>query len=651
MDIIISDNWLRDYLQTKAAPQPIAKYVSLCGPSVEKVNQVDNDYLYHVEITTNRIDSVSVYGFAREVAAILPRFGMAAKLKPLSPNRNFKQVDNLPFTILSDDKLVNRTIGVVLTNIKNWQTPGWMSKRLTSCGIRSLNAVVDITNFVMLEVGHPSHAFDYDKIKNNKFIIRESKKGEKVTSFDGKTHELHGGDIVFDDGKGEIIDLPGIIGTKNSVVDKNTKRVFFFIDNNDPARIRKTSMGLAIRTVAASINEKGVDPELGETAIYRGIELFRQICGAEVASKVFDNYPKPYKKKKIILDKSFIDENLGVIIAKEEIETYLTPLGFECSWQKDKKLFVGIPSFRANDMNIPEDVVEEIARIYGYHNIPSELMKGSLPNPLHKTVFPIESLIKQTLKALGGTEVYTLSLVPKEYVGDNALKLLNPLGKDTEYLRTSLKPSLIHAANQNKSVNDIFHQFEMANVYLSGKDDLPEERMTLGGIFYGYSYRQSKGIIENLLSELNVNAEFVPEDSQGFRPSRRINIKSAKTILGEFGILENDDFIYYGLDTKRLIDAYNPHPSFKSIPKYPPQIEDLTLVLPERTKVGNVVQTIKVTDQNINKVELTDIFKNAYTFRINYQNPKKTLTNDEVEKIREKILKNVKLKFGALQKL
>lgn len=649
MDIIISDKWLRDYLITPAKPDQIAEYVSLCGPSVEKVEKIDGDYLYHTEITTNRIDTVSVYGFAREVAAILPNFKIPAKLKPITSHKNFKTIDDLSFNIVSNNKLIRRTIGVVLTNIKNWQTPSWMKNRLEVCGLRSLNAVVDITNYVMIELGHPSHAFDYDKIKNKKFIIRESEKGEIITSFDGKTYILAGGDIVFDDGEGEIIDLPGIIGTKNSVVDNNTKRVFFFIDNNDPKHIRNTSMNLAIRTVAATINEKGVDPELGEIAIFRGIELFRQICSADVASKIFDNYPEPYKEKTIQIKKDFIDKNLGIKISKEEIEKYLSRLQFKTGWSKDT-LSVIIPSFRSDDINIPEDLIEEIARMYGYHNIPSVLMSGELPDPLYKTDFPAESAIKQTLIALGGSEIYTLSLVPAEFAKQNAYKLTNPLGKDSEYLRTSLCPSLVQAAELNKKADDPLHLFEMANIYLPIKSSLPDEKIYLGGIFINYGYREAKGVIETFLSALNIKINFILEDSQGFQASRHTVIKSGDVILGEFGITENYEFIYYEFDVQKLIEYRKPFPSFKPLPKYPPQIEDTTFLLPDKTKVGDLIHSIKSIDNSISDVQLCDIYKNAYTFRIYYQNPLKTLTNEDVNIIRNKIYKILEVKYGVLPK-
>lgn len=630
MDIIISDNWLREYLETKATPKQIAEFVSLCGPSVEKLEEKDGDVLYHVEITTNRIDCAGVYGFAREVSAILPRFGISAKLKPLSPNIHVQSIDNLSFTIIGNNKLVKRSMGVVLTDIKNWKTPSWMKQRLISCGVRSLNAVVDITNYVMLETGHPSHAFDYDKIKNKKFVIRESKKGEKVTSFDEKTYTLLGGDIIFDDGDGEIIDLPGIIGTKNSVVDPKTNRVFFFIDNNDPAHIRRSSMTHAIRTMAATINEKGVDPELSKIAMYRGIELFTKICKAEISSKVFDNYDSPYKTKTILINKDFIDKSLGIEISKEEIEKYLTSLCFKPKWTKNN-LSVMVPSFRSDDINIPEDIVEEIARIYGYHNLPSNLMSGKLPNQTYRTNIPMEFTIKNILKALGGYEIYTLSLVPNNYVSNDGLRLKNPMGSDTEYLRTDLSHSLIEAVKNNTGNYERLFLFELANIYIPNGNDLPSEKMTLGLIMDGYKYYEVKGILETLITT-ELHAEFHIQKTE---MTNILNIVSNGSEIGYIN-LKDDGLIIAEIDVEKMLKNAKEFSSFVKIPKHPPQIEDLTIKLKHGVEVGKVIECIK-TCFDVSGVELIDVYNNSYTFRIFYQDMDRTLSDVDVKKIREDI--------------
>jgi phenylalanyl-tRNA synthetase beta chain len=646
MNIQILHSWLLEYLDTNATPAKIGEYLSLCGPSIERIEKCGNDWVYDIEVTTNRVDMMSVYGIAREAAVILPQFGVKASLKPLNPVKPSTPKESLPFILKPNEKLVTRTMAVVLNNIQNWKTPIWMKTRLEASGIRSLNAVVDITNYVMTEVGHPCHAFDYDLIKSHTIMIRESKKGEKIVGLDNKTYALPVGSIVFDDSTGAIIDLPGIMGTKNTVVNDNTKQVLFFIDNNDPIRIRKTSMTTGIRTVAATLNEKGVDPELAEIALLRGVELYKQVCQAEVASKVYDVYHKAYKPKSVQVTKTFIDERLGIEVTKARIETILKDLGFGAKWNKEL-LTVTVPSFRAQDVTIPEDIVEEVARIYGYHNLPSELMTGKIPDPLPDAPFDFELKTKRILQMFGGVEVYTISLVSAKDVDPKvALKTRNPLGSDTEYLRTSLAPSLIHAAKENSGEKESFHLFEMANVYLPRKRDLPEEKIILAGIFANTSFRNAKGVVEGLLRELHIEYSFEVENAEYFVPNTRLSIKHAKKEIGRFGQLENGGNLYYQFEVEELRKAHKPMPKYKSISKYPAQVEDITLGISERMKVGDVITAIVDTDKLIADVDLKDVFENAYTFRVSYQNPQKTLTDKEVEEVRMRVLENLKRKFG-----
>lgn len=648
MNIQILDSWLREYLITQATPKQIAEKLSLCGPSVEKIQKYENDWLYDIEITTNRVDMMSVYGIAREASAILKQFGIKANLKRYSFGTPKIPSKSLPLTIKSDKNLIYRTMGVILTDIKNWQSPGWMATRLNASGIRSLNSVVDITNYVMTELGHPMHVFDYDKIPKSTIIIRESKKGEKIVSLENKEYSLAGGDIVFQATNGAIIDLPGIIGTKNSVVSNNTKRVLFFIDNNDPVRIRKSSMSLAIRTVAANLNEKGVDPELGKVSMLRAIELAQKITKARVASKIYDNYVLVNKPKTVETTHEFIENRLGIKVDKARISSILNSLEFGSEWS-GKKLAVKVPSYRARDISLPEDIVEEIARIYGYHNIPSILMGGKIPDPPENTPFEFEMKIKQSLKSLGGIEVYTLSLVSKQDVAIGSLKLTNPLGADSEYLRTTLAPSLIKAASQNLGEREPYHLFEMANIYKPQKGNLPEEKMTLGGVFSNYEYREAKGVIEGLLDELRLEYQLVQSDQSLFLPSRGLVVECHGEIVGKFGITINVNIIYYEFEIEKLRKNYKNVSLYKPIPKYPPQIEDITFTLPEKTRVGDIISLIVSVDKSTNSVELTDIYKNSYTFRIYYQDPDKTLNNEDVKTIRENFLKKLK-KVGVAQK-
>lgn len=645
MNILIPDEWLRSILKTDATSKQIAEYLSLCGPSVEKIEKVNGNFIYHIEITTNRVDTASVVGIAKEALAILPNFGKKAMLKLYKSKKTYSFTDKVNYLNTSvDPKLCSRFTAVLIKNVVIKKSPKYLVERLELSGVRAINNVVDISNYIMHEYGQPVHTFDFDKIRGARMTLRQSKKGETIKTLDGTSHNLPGGDIVIEDGERRLIDLAGIMGGENSSIDESTKNVLLFVQTYNPVNIRKTSMSLALRTEAVTLFEKGLDSENVSSAILKGVYLFEILTGGRPEKNILDIYPQPYKKVSLSLPYSFIKNKIGVAIEKKGITKYLNPLGFEPKWQKDL-LTVSIPSSRISDISIKEDIVEEIARLYGYHNLPSKLMTGTIPDPLTNSPFDLEMKIKLTLKGFGASEVYTSSLVPKSFVSQSALKLKNPLGKETEYLRNSLMPSLIQASKEN-SGEKRFHLFEIANIYLTKVNNLPLEEMTLAGIFSGYEYREAKGQIEAFLHSLNISYHEKTEDSHGFRPSARLLLTSKKGYIGEFGILE-EGYLYYEFSLAKLMDVHEKTKLFTAIPKYPSQVEDITFRLPEKTKAGEVLTTIKSGNKLIYDAKLTDVYQNSYTFRIWYLDTKKTLTNEEVAGIRSKIIKEIKEKYLA----
>lgn len=639
MDIKIPHSWLKDHLETKATPLKIGECLALCGPSFEKLTKDGNDQVYEIEVTTNRVDSASVRGIAQEAAAILPQFGISAKLKPFNPTLPKISVTNpSKLNIKIDTKLNNRVMAVVIDNVSaDAKSPLWMRERLERSGVRSLNLLVDITNYVMLEVGHPTHVFDYEKIKNISF--RLSKKGERVTTFDNKTYTLPGNDIVIADSSGEIIDLPGIMGTKNSVVSKDTKKIIFFIDNNDPVLMRKTSLTLGIRTMAVQLNEKGVDPELASAALARGIELYVSLAKGKIVSQIYDFYPKKVKTKTMTVSLSFINSLVGIEISATRVQQILKSLGFGIKSKNKDELIITIPTSRISDIAIPEDIVEEVSRIYGYHNIPSILMKGAIPTDINTKIFNFENLVKSYLQGFGAVEVYTISLVSKEEAGDAPLKLKNPLGDDTKYLRTTLFYTTIRSLKENKNEDQPIHIFEMANVYLARRGELPREQMMLSGGFANTNYRQAKGVIEALLESLHIQVKFTQVD-QG------AEILVEKEVIGKIGPVGANLF-YYEFDMSLLQKHYKAYLPYQEPARYPAQIEDMTFVFSQNITVGDVIEEIKNTDKLVRKVELNDVYKDSYTFRIWYQAKNKTLTDKEVKDIRLKVIKLVANKFSG----
>lgn len=655
MDIKFLDSHLREHLETNAKPQDIARVISLTSASIERVEKIGSDFIYSAEITTNRPDMASVRGIAREASTVLPQFGFGAKLSPLNlKTPKIELAKPLSISIVNDAKLVYRICAIVM-EIELKDSPKYIKERLEAAGIRSINNLIDITNYVMLEMGHPTHVFDYDRLTTKKLVIRESKKGEKITTLDKKEHILSGGDIVADNGKGEIVDLLGVMGTLNSVVTQDTKRALFFIDNNDPWRIRKTSMGLGIRTEAASLNEKGVDPELTYDSLLRGVELYKKFANAKIASEVIDIYKVKIKPKTIKIAAEKISSLIGVNISQKKSSEILKSLGFKVTEQGDI-LSVIPPSSREKDVTLEEDVVEEIARVYGYHNIPTLLPVFERHQYYHQDKNPFfwETKIKDTLKYWGFTEIYTYSMVSEKELDkplDQIVTIKNPLDLDHVHMRTNITKSIELVLDENKTMEDI-KIFELSNVYIKQNKDLPRETLNLALLIKGKfdgrkaDYFTAKGIFEQLAVSFGVKGityEEYLEDGFG----AYINLFDFE--LGE--IIVRKDYVTMEINFDTFRKYANSKKTYNPLPKYPPIIEDLALNIESQIKTGDIIELIKKQSQLIYEVTLFDSFENTRTFHIVYQDKNKNLTNIDVEKIRKKILQSLSSKFSAKLKV
>ncbi len=649
MDIKILDSWLRDHLKTEAKPNEIAKALSLTSASIEQIEPWNShDFIYHVEVTTNRPDMASIIGLAREAAAVLPRFEIPATFIPaqaVKPHNTSLQKEQID--IKNDDTLVRRVCAVIL-EVEMHESPQFMKDRLEASGTRSLNNLIDITNYVMHEIGHPTHAFDFDRLTTKKLIIRPSQKGETIVTLDKKKHTLLGGDIVADNGEGEIIDLLGVMGTENSVITNSTKRVLFFIDNNDPQRIRKTSMSLAIRTEAAGLNEKDVDPELAMPALLRGIELYQQYANAKVISDIFDIYPKKLKPKVVTVTKSKISQVIGIAIPIQQSINILQILGFTIKELKDT-LEVSVPSWRNKDITIEEDVIEEIARVFGYHNIPSELPSFTIATPFHQETnqFFWEDRVKDAMKYWGFNETYTYSMVSEKlYEGplEEAVIIDNPLDTDHIYMRKTVLPSLLEVARENAGKEKI-KLFEIANVYHKKQFDLPNEVLTFAALWKqdGISFYHLKGIVEQLAKDCGIqNLQFKDLTKGGVGA----DIYIGNDFLGNIEVLESN-MVSFELNFVIFQKHSTLKKVFTPIPKFPPVIEDLALIIDPSVKTGDIIKEIKKQSDLITSVDLLDQFENSRTFHIIYQNQNQNLTDLEIESIREKIITSVSQTFQA----
>lgn len=657
MNIKIPVSWLRDYLKTDAAAKTIARDLTLSGPSVERIEKQGDDYIFDIEVTTNRPDAFSVFGIAREANAILTYNKQKSKLQnPEGINLNLdpdiKEKLNLDVTV-TDPKLCPRFTAIIVSNIKIAPSPAVVRNRLTACGIRPINNVVDITNYVMLETGQPMHAFDFDKIKRAKMTLRATREGEKLTTLDGKIHKLPKGAIVIEDAS-RIIDLCGIMGGENSQITRRTKNVLLFAQSYDPLTIRKTTQILATRTEAAARFEKGVDLENILPVLSRAVFLAKKNAGAKIASELIDIYPKKQTAQKVTLSIAKLNKYLGIEIDPAKAAGILTLLGFKVTTQA-AQISALAPSWRAQDIAGDVDLVEEIARVYGYHNLPSKLPQGEVPKRKDSNLKDVIGL-KNSLKMLGLTEAISYSIISKDLLqstgvsAKNAVELANPLTEEWQFMRPSLIPSLVDTVAKNQNLKPNLGLFEIAKTYIPSKNNLPKQDLYLAVVTTESDFFKIKGLTENIIECLSKNPRFqkLQTEDNFFDQNQSAIIKIGETIVGKLGILNSNFLNHFQLEIpvsalelnlSTIYDLPSTVRSFHPLPKYPPVVEDISAIFSQNTPVSAIVQEAKGATELVKKVEIIDIFENekigegkkSVTLRLTYQKTSATPTQEEVE--------------------
>jgi phenylalanyl-tRNA synthetase beta chain len=665
MNILIPDRWLRQHLDTKATTTQIRECLSLCGPSIERINTVGKESVYDVEVTTNRVDMMSVRGIAREASVILPQFGIPARMIPIEiDNRVNESNKPLGISIENNPALCRRIIAVKLDGITDKKSPLEISEFLTLVGERPISAAVDVTNFVMYEIGHPLHAFDYDKLKEKRIVVRLARKGEHFTTLDGKKHTTLGGEIIFEDGKGTVIDLPAIMGCENTCVTKETKSILLWTESADPVAIRQASMGLSIRSQAAVINEKHPDPDLAMDAFKRALYLYEKILGAKTASSMKDIYPVKDKVSSISVSRERMCQFIGEEVPTKNISEILTNLGCSVTLNGKKEhaiISVTPPSWRRDDMTIGEDVIEEVARIFGYHRIKPVLPSTSAIPKSPEPILVWEKQIKSSLAGWGYTEMYTYSMLSQkqlELAGFDAkktLKITNPLVSEHEFMRPSLLPSVIQAYATNSRIRDHLKLFELSNAYEYRNGILPLEKRLLVVVQSGQCFRELKGVAEMIFQHMGI--PFPHDTTQSEYPLFDGNRSLKLGDFGSIGFIAPDyrkalgietDILALGLNFDMLVAKQNYHISYSPIPKYPSIIEDLSFTVPVGFQCGPFLETLKKTDVHITALSLHDIYNDTRTIRVIYSDLTRNLTNEDIKPIREKLIKKAQESFSAI---
>lgn len=679
MNILIPYAWLKDYLKTDLDPKAFASLISAHGPSIEKWHQTDDgDVVFDVEVTTNRIDAFSMYGMAREAHAILQYNGHDSELiEPEMPEIVNGSGVNHALTVDIDDNLCPRFTALVLDGVKIGPSPKFITERLEKVGERGLNNVVDVTNYVMYELGQPMHVFDYDKIVGHFMKLRASKKGERLVTLDGQSREVPEGAIVIEDAD-KLIDLAGIMGGRNSAVDNNTTRVLLFVQTYNPHAIRKASMVMAHRTEAAARFEKGLDTESVLPALKRATQLLRDHAEAVVASDIYDYYPILYQPKTVAVSIDKIHAIISKDITAESAQNILETLGFPTSIHatedasSSEHLIAEVPSFRAADIEIPEDLIEEIARMYGYHNIQAILPEGQIPQrPVNSKRTTVRT-IKILLKNIGFTEILTNSSTSAEnitklgYDLNDMINIKNELTEDFVYMRPHLLNTMLPVVAENLPRFPSLDIFELSRVYHKTKKGLPNEITMLQIVSTNPDLLRLKGVCEEIFSQLHITqVNTIPDDSSDKYLSNTTGIFVHKDKeIGHLGLLSPIVSKSYGIHStlsvaKLFIDELIPlvsqNQKFTHIPKYPAVIEDIAFSLDKQEPVGRILISLSQLDPLIVSVNVLDVYagekvglgKKSVTFRISYQHREKLLSYTEVLPTREKLITHVEQTYNA----
>ncbi len=657
--------------------------VSEVMPSKDVIYEIDNKSLSH------RSDLWGHYGLAREVAAILGQKFKEYKIKKAKTAAK----SSIKFDVkVQNKKLCPRYLGVVVENISVGPSPAWLAARLEAVGVRSINNIVDITNYVMLEFGQPMHAFDFDKIgdaKQRTIVVREAKEGENLTTLDGAQRKLDKSMLVIADNK-KAVAIAGVMGGANSEVDEKTTAIILEAANFDFVSVRKASMKLGLRSEASIRFEKGLDPDLAEMGMARAIELILKVMpGAKLGGKIIDVKNFKLNQGPIKLSLDYLDKKIGETIPPAKVVSILKSLGFGVT-KVGKNLNVKIPSWRATgDIKITEDLIEEVARVYGYDNIPGKMPEVSMSAPEENRARKAERMVKNILAAgLGMTEVYNYSFTEEKVVRKFGLnpaehiKLKNSINKNLTHLRQSLIPGLVENISTNQYFADEVRIFEMGKIFFrelgelkkdgKGAERLSRQDESLAGMILAKNnetpFYEAKAAAEEILNALHIAHKFeiwqkdLPTWANGARTAKIVAGGRTLGVVSELatGVQQSSGIRHrvgiFGMNWLNLVELHKEAVVYKPIPKYPGVELDLAILVPRKTVWNDVLKNIFETENKLVKeVKLFDVYegrgmepgKKSLAFRVVYLSDERTLKLEEVKNVEQKIIKKLEQKFGA----
>ena len=630
-----------------------------------------NDALIEFEITSNRPDCRSIIGIAREAAVTL---GKELKYPEIKVNGSDEEMS---FEIDIQTDLCKRYCGRVVKDVKVGPSPYWMQRKLIEAGMRPISNIVDITNYVMLELGQPLHAFDLDDIKYNKMTVKMAEEGEKFTTLDGVERTLTS-DMLLIGNQDKTLDLAGIMGGENSEIKDTTTSIFIEGASFAKENIRATSKKLGLRTEASSRFEKGIDINLTEAAVNRACQLIEELGCGTVLNGMLDYYPQKEEVQKVTVNPVRINKLLGVNVPMDQFINILESLEFKCNLVSSEVLELEVPTFRL-DITEDADILEEIARIYGYDNIPAANLEGNATVGVKTDKQKFIDNVKANSIACGLNEILTYSFVSPRGVDKinlcaddekrNFVKIMNPLGEETSVMRTTLIPNMLDVISTN-----ISHKVEEVSAFECGNTFTPQEGLPVESKkycvgMYGkeVDFFVLKGVVESVLNNVGLKGyEIEPETTNlTFHPGRCAKIVYNNIYIGTFGELHPDVIENYNLgqrvyvaeiDIDTVFENITLTKSYNPLPKYPSTSRDIALIVKDEVFVKQIEDIIKSNGEDlVESYKLFDVYKGAQiekghksiAYSITYRSKDKTLTDEDVAKVHEKILSELSEKLNA----
>ncbi len=641
------------------------------------------DVIIDLEVTPNRPDCLSVVGIAREVAALT---GQMVHLPEPSYEELDWSIEQKASVVIIDPELCPRYSASLIIGVKVAQSPEWLRQRLLKYGMRPINNIVDVTNYVMMEYGQPLHAFDYEQIRGRKIIVRRARGGETLTTLDGIERTLSDDMLVIADEAGAVA-VAGVMGGATSEVTEKTTSVLLEAANFDPASIHHTGNALKLLSEARMRFERGIRPELSTMALKRTTQLIIEVGGGRAAKGIIDVYPGRADHKPIRLSWGRLKKFLGAEFSLDQVADTLTALGFDCKVDGAVGEMWAMAPYWRSDIHHEVDLYEEVARIIGYDKIPTTLFSEPIPHQSPEPMFSLKRRFRDCLVGYGFQEIITYSLTSLEMLGKLIrepgswdplpLRVANPMTVEQEYLRPNLRANLLaNLALNRKHEEGGIRLFELGKVYLPRPNDLPDEPEILCGLMSGsrterswhggddlFDFYDAKGVVEALLAHLGVEADFPASQDKALHPVRQAAIVIAGNRLGVIGELHSgvlgafeisDTVPLFEIDLTQLLPFTLGYGLFQPVPRFPAVERDVAVVVDDAV-THNRVQEIISGFPLVARVSLFDVYsgkqvppsKKSLAYRIIFQSLAHTLTDEEVDEVQGQILAKLSHELGA----